>query len=365
MIDDILEEVAERAGCCRTADRAQIHSTCQFPAGVGSELLAIGVLGLIRTFLHPLGARSHRHHGSCRRWRWHSSAESRAWRGHSNSSSQIPAETSGVGRWPERGEQFRLHCRTRYIQRVVQVHLERDRTAAHQCHLHARPVLVRRVLHHRPSLQVRLAIFGENKTIRCLPHRRFDHIAHLHLATAFACEVQRHRLLLAIAYTSQLVERPAEFALHRRIGETQLLDIGHPHRPHAVGAPHVEDRHIDGLVRAGRYFLRLNAHNPAHESAGLIRRRRRDRDLDLPTLRLLGDIGQARVAVQVDGEAGQSAGDRLAAIVAHRCNPAAVEVLQDHTLEQVVDVGFGEGQIDAGFALDIAATREVADTRVE
>ena len=63
-----------------------------------------------------------------------------------------------VGRRPEGGEQFRLDGRPGDVQRVVQVHLERDRPAAHQGHRHVVPVLVGRVLDHRPALQVRLLL---------------------------------------------------------------------------------------------------------------------------------------------------------------------------------------------------------------
>ena len=52
----------------------------------------------------------------------------------------------------------------------------------------------------------------------------------------------------------------------------------------------------------------------------------------------------------------ERAGDRLAAVVADGRDAAAVEVLEDHALDQVVDVLLGERQIDASIAVDFAAT---------
>ena len=52
----------------------------------------------------------------------------------------------------------------------------------------------------------------------------------------------------------------------------------------------------------------------------------------------------------------ERAGDRLAAVVADGGDAPAVEVLEDHALEQVVDVLFRERQVDPRVAVDLAAS---------
>ena len=66
--------------------------------------------------------------------------------------SPIPA-SARIGRRPKRREQLRLHDGPRHVQRLIQVHLERDRPAAHQGHAHVLPVLIGRVLDDGPALQ--------------------------------------------------------------------------------------------------------------------------------------------------------------------------------------------------------------------
>ena len=68
---------------------------------------------------------------------------------------------------------------------------------------------------------------------------------------------------------------------------------------------------------------------------------------------------------QIDGEALQRAFDGGVGVVGDGGDVAAVEVAQDHGLEQVVDVADGEGQIDAGVAFDGAFALEVADAAGE
>ena len=52
----------------------------------------------------------------------------------------------------------------------------------------------------------------------------------------------------------------------------------------------------------------------------------------------------------------ERARDRLAAVVADGGDASAVEVFQDHALQEVVDVLFREGEIDPRIAVDLAAS---------
>src|SRR5262249_23442264 len=76
------------------------------------------------------------------------------------------------------------------------------------------------------------------------------------------------------------------------------------------------------------------------------------------------DLAEGGVGAQVDGEALESFLDRLLAVVAQR-HRLTVGVVDDETLDQVVDVGRGELQIDAGIAVDVAAAVKVPDAAVE
>src|SRR2546430_131844 len=93
---------------------------------------------------------------------------------------------------------------------------------------------------------------------------------------------------------------------------------------------------------------------PSGEGVSLSAMTRRDRDLDALAAHLADDAGERRVVVQVDGERTEGARDRLARVVAHRADAALAEVFEDHALEQVVDVGLGERQIDPRVPLHLA-----------
>ena len=79
-------------------------------------------------------------------------------------------------------------------------------------------------------------------------------------------------------------------------------------------------------------------------------------------LRIWPKVG---IAGQVDGEDFERPLDGGVAVVADGGDVAAAQVLQHHALEQVVDVLDGEGQVDAGVALDLALALEVADAAGE
>src|SRR5262249_14873764 len=69
---------------------------------------------------------------------------------------------------------------------------------------------------------------------------------------------------------------------------------------------------------------------------------------------------------EVDREAAQGAVDGVVAVVGDGGDTSLVrEVLQDHALDQVVDVLLGEGQVNASVAFHFARTREVSHAGIE
>src|SRR5262249_40051862 len=75
---------------------------------------------------------------------------------------------------------------------------------------------------------------------------------------------------------------------------------------------------------------------------------------------LVQDLPEGGVVRQVDREALERALDGDVAVVADGTDVAAIHVAQGHGLDEVVDVGDGEGQVDALGALDGALALEVA-----
>ena len=89
------------------------------------------------------------------------------------------------------------------------------------------------------------------------------------------------------------------------------------------------------------------------------------RVMDFLAARLVEDLAERRITVQVDGEALERLLDRRVAVVRDGADDAAVQVLHDHRLEQIVDVQHWERQVDARVALDRAFALEVADAAAE
>jgi hypothetical protein len=77
--------------------------------------------------------------------------------------------------------------------------------------------------------------------------------------------------------------------------------------------------------------------------------------------RLREQLGERRVAREVERVAAEDARERVAGAVAHRAHGAAVEVLEDQALEQVVHVAGGDPQDHVLVADDGTAVFEVAD----
>jgi hypothetical protein len=76
---------------------------------------------------------------------------------------------------------------------------------------------------------------------------------------------------------------------------------------------------------------------------------------------LVQELGVGGVVGQIDGERLQRFLDRVVAVVGDGRDQPAAEVLHRQALDQVVDVGDGEAQVDAGVAFDLPLPDEVAD----
>jgi hypothetical protein len=83
--------------------------------------------------------------------------------------------------------------------------------------------------------------------------------------------------------------------------------------------------------------------------------------LGLLAARLVQDLGERRIAGQVDGERAQRLLDGRLAVVVDGADVPAPLVFQDHALQEVVDVLHRKRQVDAGVALDLAFALEIAD----
>ena len=130
-----------------------------------------------------------------------------------------------VHRRPQRREAFRFDHGPRHEQRLIQVHLERDRPARHQRHAHVLPVLVRGVLDDGPALQRRLAVLVEHQPIAALPHRRFDDITDLHRPLSFAAKLHGDAFLLAVVGIGEHIQRAVQFAVEHRVEEAHALHL--------------------------------------------------------------------------------------------------------------------------------------------
>src|SRR5262249_6297983 len=158
-------------------------------------------------------------------------------------------------------------------------------------------------------------------------------------ALALADEAEGDGLLLRVAGARQHLQGAVEVALHGRVEEADAGDLGQLDAAHAVGARQVEHGDLDDLlVLAGADgpALLLDADDDAGQGAAL------EAELALLAAGLLEDLGVGGVAVQVDGEVAQCL-VAVVAVVADDADAAAVEVLEDEALEQVVDVAYGEG----------------------
>ncbi len=260
---------------------------------------------------------------------------------------------------PERGIQLGLDERARDVERLVEVHGERDRTARDQRQPDVVPVVVGRVLDDRPALKERPLLLAQDQPVAGLPDRRRGDVCDAHPTLARPLEPERHGLLLGVVAGGQDLERLAQLGVESFVEQLDPLDLVQRERPQSLLGHQVQVLDLDHLVLVGGLLLRLDAEDGAGDSG-------RCGDLDPLAPDLAEQPAEARAGRQVDAEALERLGDRVARVVGHRRDLAAVEVLDDQALEQVVDVVGLEAEVEPGVPLDLAVALEVADaTRVE
>ena len=248
------------------------------------------------------------------------------------STDRVAVHRALVGRRPQRREQLRLHRRPRDEQRLIQVHLERDRPAGDQRHAHVLPVLVAGVLDDGPALQRRLALLVQHQPVAGLPDGVFDDVADLHRPLSVAGEVEADGALLAVVGGGQHFQGAAELGVERRVEEAQPLHLRQRHRAHALGAQQVQHVHLDHRVLGAGLVLFLHADDDAGHRAGLGGVALLEDDLDLLAAGLVEDLAQRRVVRQVQGERLERLVHRLLAVVADGGHLAVAEVRQDQAL---------------------------------
>ena len=256
--------------------------------------------------------------------------------------------------------ELRLHQRPRQVERLVEVHHERDRPAADERQPHVLPVGVGGVLHDRPALQRRLRdgrVGVEQEPIARLPDRRLPHVADRHGPFARARERDRDPLLLVVRGEGQHGERLLELRLEPRVGELHAGDGVERQRPQAVGGEHGEKLLLDGLVLADLNPPLLHAHDRAGDGRGGV-------EFHPLAAKPAEELAERRVVGEVDGEGAERLRDRIAGGVAHRRRTAA-GIEHHHALEQVVDVGGGELHLHGRLVDDRSPVLVVAHARGE
>src|SRR5262249_34699231 len=113
------------------------------------------------------------------------------------------------------------------------------------------------------------------------------------------------------------------------------------------------------------FRLRFHADDDAGERAWLRGVGLGQSQLDALAAGLVDELAKGWIVGQVEGESFQRALDRFLAVVADGADLAVARILQDKALEQIVDVGGGEGEVDARVAFDLAFALKVADAAAE
>ena len=98
---------------------------------------------------------------------------------------------------------------------------------------------------------------------------------------------------------------------------------------------------------------------PQHDDAALVRH------FDLLAAHLMEQLPDCGVLRDVHGERFERGVDGHAVVVGDGTHLTAIFIGEHEALEQVVDVGFVEAQVEAGVAGDVAFAVEVADAGVE
>ncbi len=258
----------------------------------------------------------------------------------------------------QRGVKLHLQRRPRDIDRLVEIHRERDRPAAHQGQIDVVPILLGRVFDDGPALQERLLVVGQHEAIRGFPDWGRLDVAHANVPRPLAQEAQLDRLFVVRVARGQHGQGLAQFGIELLVGQ---LDAGDGVERHGAKALHGEEIE-HGLFR--RFMvaqLHLAAFDSDDDAAQLVGRF----DHDALAAKLLQELSHRRVRRQIDGEALQGFGDRVFRGIGDGRDPAAVEILHHHAFQQVVDVAGLEFHLDLGVAGDLSGVFKESDAGTE
>ena len=147
-------------------------------------------------------------------------------------------------------------------------------------------------------------------------------------------------------------ERLPELGVELFVLELDAADAVERDAAQAVVGEQVQEGDFDrGAVLAGRDLPLFDAENGAGDFCGGV-------ELDLLAANLVEQVGERGILREVDAEGRERARERVFAAVADGRDPAAAFVLQDHALEQVVDVLDVEFHFDLGVAFDLPGMLE-------
>ena len=261
---------------------------------------------------------------------------------------------------PQRGEQLRLHLGPVDIQRLIQVHHERDRPAADERQVHVVPVLS--VVFSTIAQPCRNGgvVVGEHQAIARLPDRRFLDVADADRPLAFAEEAERDGFLVLRLAAGQHEQRLPQFGVELGIGQLDAADVFERDAPQPFVGEQVQerDRSTDLVASAGTLPLFRRRRSCRRSWSG--RRSRSARRESAPSRS--ASVG---LLVRSIANVAQRPRDRVLAAVADGRDPPAAVVLQDHALEQVVDVLDVELQLDLGVASTWPSCSKKATPRAE
>ena len=200
--------------------------------------------------------------------------------------------------------------------------------------------------------KIRLGIVllvAEQQAVARLPHRRGDDVAEPHAALALAGEVEADALLVLLARPRQHRQRAAELVAQPRVVDRERGDGIDWHALEAGAGEQRQKRLVD-LHLPLADALGFDADDGA---AGVVV------EGDFGALELGEEVGERRVAGEVDLEGAELSLDGVVAGVGDGLDEPAVEVLQDQAFEQIVDLVGLEAQGGGGVAVDGAVVLEV------
>ena len=264
----------------------------------------------------------------------------------------------------ERGVKFRHDRRARNVERLVKVFNERNGPPAHETQLHVLPIVIGLVFHDGPALQHPLFVGlsgRQDEPVARTPDRRFDHVADADVPFARAVEMNFHGLLVLVARPGDGGQRAVEFVLEAGIVKDELVHAVEFERADAPVGDEIEERFLEGLgvgLPPGD-LLFLDAEHRAGKildpaGAGIGQR-------DLRAAQLVEQIAERRVVADVHLKTAERLFQRVLRGIGHDADVAAVEVLQDEALEDVVNLSGLEAQLRRAVALDGPLVLEIAD----